>query len=114
VQPDRLSELFDKTTVRDIIDCVGPNETVTIKIARERGVTVKRQPNITFWQAFVAITWFPVLGALITAFLWSRDQNNVVIRYAAEHLSVTATGIFAAWLVAIWLMIRLFRYVRNS
>ncbi len=114
MQPDKLSELFGNATLQEIIQCVGPDETVTVQIAREKGIKVTRRRGITFWQAFIAITWFPVLAVIITLILWSRDQNSVAIRYAAEHLTITATGIFAAWVVASGLMIWLFRYIRNS
>jgi hypothetical protein len=116
VRPDRLSELFEKATLDEIVRSVGPDESVTIRrIADEKGIKVTRQRNITFWQAFVAITWFPVLATVITLVIWSRDPNSsVVVRYAAGHLAITATGIFAAWVVASGLMIWLFRYIRRS
>lgn len=111
---DRLSELFGKTTLKELIDSVGPDESVTIKVAQKEGIKVTRQRNITFWQTVFAISWFPILAAIITSVLWERDKNSVVIRYAADHVSVTASGLIAAWLLAFWLMIRLFRYVRDS
>lgn len=114
MKPDRLSELFRDVSFQEIVDLVGPDETVEIRIAREKGIKLTRRPNITFWQAVIAVTWFPILGAVIAAFLWSRDQNSVVIRYATEHLSVTVTGLFGAWLLSGLLMARLFRYIRNS
>lgn len=115
MQPDRLSELIEGT-LREIASRVGSNETLTAEVAVEKGIkiTVTRQDKVTFWQGFIAITWFPILATIITTFLWSRDKNTVVIRYATEHLAVTATGIFAAWIVAAWLMIWLFRYIRKS
>ena len=115
MSPDRLSELVEGT-VREIASRVGPNESLTATIALKKGIniTVTRQDKITFWQGFIAITWFPILATIITVYLWSKDQNTVVIRYAAEHLVITATGIFAAWMLATWLMIRLFRYIRKS
>jgi nitrate reductase NapE component len=101
--------------MQEIIQCVGEGESVTIRIAREEGIKVTRQRNITFWQAFLAMSWFPVLAVGIIVFLWSKDQNNsVVIRYTTEHLVVTATGIVAGWVLATGLIVWLFRYIRNS
>lgn len=114
MQPDKISELFGKATLSEIIQCVGPDETLTVQIAREKGIKVTRRRGITFGQAFLAVSWFPILAVIITLFLWSRDQNSVAIRYATQHLTITATGIFAAWVVASGLMIWLFRYIRNS
>ena len=117
MQPDRLSELFPEKSIQQIAHELGRNETIIFKqIAIKEGIkiTVSRQQNITFWQAFAAITWFPVLATAIAIVLWSKDQNSVVVRYATDHLAITATGIFAAWIVASALMIGLFRYIRNS
>lgn len=112
---DKLSELV-QGAIREIAARIGPNEVFTATVATEKGIKiiVTRQDKVTFFQAFVAITWFPILATIITIYLWSKDRNTVVIRYAAEHLTITATGIFAAWMLATWLMIRLFRYVRQS
>lgn len=116
MRPDRLSELFGEATLEEIVRIAGRDESVTIRqIAGAKGINVTRQSNITFWQAFAAITWFPVLATIITIVIWSKDPNNsVVVRYATEHLAITATGIFAAWALASGLMIWLFRYIRKS
>ena len=117
MQPDRLSELFPNKNIQQIAQELGPNETIVFEqIARKEGIKFRmsRQSNITFWQAFAAITWFPILATVIAIVLWKEDQNSVVVRYATDHLAITATGIFAAWIVASALMIGLFRYIRNS
>ena len=112
---DRLSE-FVKGTIQDAVEKLGKNESLTFHIAEEKGVkiTVARQDKITFWQAFAAVTWFPILMAILTAFLWSQDQNGVIIHYVRDNLAITATGIFAGWILAMVLVFGLFRYLRNS
>lgn len=115
MEPDKLSE-FVRGSLQDAVAKLGKNESITWHIAEGKGVkmTLARQDKITFWQAFVAVTWFPILVALLTAFLWSRDQNGVIIHYVRQNLTVTATGIFAGWILAMVLVFGLFRYMRNS
>jgi hypothetical protein len=115
VEPDRLSELV-QGTLQDAAAKLGKNESLTYDIATKNGVkiTVARQDKITFWQAFIGVTWFPILMAFLTAFLWSRDQNGVIIHYVRDNLAITATGIFAGWILAMVLVFGLFRYLRNS
>lgn len=112
---DRLSELFPGG-LREIVDCVGTNEKVTIEISTKTGIVVKRENvgGITFWQAVFAASWFPILVAVLSTVLWKQDQNSAVIHYATDHLAVTITGLFGAWIVAIVVVVRVFRYIRES
>jgi hypothetical protein len=115
VHPDKLSEII-RGPIGDAASKLGKNESLTCQVAEREGIkiTVTRQDKITFWQAFAAVTWFPVLVAFLTAYLWDKDQNGVIIHYVRDHLTITATGIFAAWLVGTGLVFVLFRYIRQS
>jgi hypothetical protein len=115
VQHDRLSE-FVQGSITEAVQTLGRNESITWHIAEKEGIkiTVARQDKITFWQAFLTATWFPILVAGLAAFLWSRDQNSVVIHYVRDNLTVTATGLFAGWILSMVVVVYLFRYIRNS
>ena len=114
MRPDRLSELF-KGNLSEIIKHVGPNETLIVReLAEKEGISVTRHTHITFWQALLACSWFPILLAFLTVYIWSKDENKVVVQYVYGHWAITATGIFAGWLLATALTVYLFRYVRNS
>jgi hypothetical protein len=114
MRPDRLSELFDSSSLTEIVEKVGSNETLTIEVSKQKGIKVSRQTNITFWQGIFAATWFPLVAAIIAVAIWKVDESGVVIRYVRENLAVTVTGLFAAWLLGARLVVYLFRYIRRS
>ncbi|HET9285272.1 MAG TPA: hypothetical protein VFR24_25245 [Candidatus Angelobacter sp.] len=75
---------------------------------------VTRQKNITFGQTLCAVTWFPILTAILVVCLWKFDPSNVAIHYAKENLAVSITGLFGGWVIAFGLTLYGFRYIRNS
>jgi len=117
VSLDRLSELFDKTSLKDIIDCVGPNESVSIKIAREKGVeiTVERQsktnmPNSPFGlgpyevlkaaiKAVPAVKYALAVGGIVAVIAivagWRIDFRIAVLGVVVMLVLMTAVVVFA-------------------
>jgi hypothetical protein len=115
VRPDRLSELEDGS-LSEIIGKLGRNETITIEFAEKKGIRLARRDTITFWQALLAATWFPILLAFLTAYIWTRDPSGsrAVVQLARDHLAITITGMFAGWIVSMGVVVYLFRYIRQS
>jgi hypothetical protein len=94
VRPDRLSELFDKSSLKEIIECVGPNESLSIKIAREKGVeiTVERQSKASTSTGFSAPDPYEVLKAAI--------KTVPAVKYALAVGGIVAViAIVAGWKV---------------
>jgi hypothetical protein len=110
---DRLSELVSGSLI-DIAKNVGSNEELIIKVVDENEIRIRRRANISVGQAVFATTWFLILVALVTIFIWKQDENHVVITYVQDHLSVTITGLLGGWLVSALVTAFIFRYIRQS
>jgi hypothetical protein len=117
VKPDRLSELFDKASLKEIVDCVGPNESLTIKIARENGVeiTVERQsktntpigpPTLAPYEllraaikAVPAVKYALAVGGIVAVIAivagWKIDFRIAVFGVVVMLVLMTAMVVFA-------------------
>jgi ABC-type sugar transport system permease subunit len=116
MKPDHLSELIPGS-LAEICRDVETNERLTIRISEEKGVkglTVKRQPNITFWQALAATVCFPILVAILSVVIWKLDTSGAAIEYFKDNLKITVTGLFAAWIISLVAIGWLFRFIRES
>lgn len=114
---DRLSELVPGSSLAEICEQVKTNERLTVRVLEDKGIkglTVKRQPTITFWQAFAATTWFPVLVAILSVVIWKLDRSGAVINYVRNNLKITVTGLFAGWIISLVAIAVFFRYIRES
>jgi hypothetical protein len=114
VQPDRLSELFDNTSLKEIVECVGPNESLTIKIAREKGVeiTVERQSKTNIptglgpyevlkaaIKAVPAVKYALAVGGIVAVIVivkgWKIDFRIAIFGVVIMLVLMTAVVIFA-------------------